>query len=475
MVAALAVALIGISLATLVVTQAIIVSRDAGRDSVRTAEVHAAEAAVDATLLELEGASPCEALANNKTIGSGNNAVRVNVTIEYTDQSGDALDCPAGGTIAGTPYGAMVTATGTPEEEFFGLNPKRVVRAKVVLTPRESTGTSVSSAIFSGAGLDVNANFDLEPSVVGENGDIWVNDGDWTCKHGVSVSGSLYIVQGGADFDNHGCVIKGDLWVQYDWKSKNNFSYNSVEGDVTIRQGNAIPQHPNTGVGGNVLIGGTVTSNSLLVGGTFEENVVGIPNLLPIAFPTLEYDITDWTPEFDDFGATEFKAHAGLSDECQIGSKTITIPATTKPAVYDLRHCDLETKNKGSIILRADTVLFVEAFHGSNRLNISSVPGEAFTLYLIVPSDNSTNGNLVFSANSTVEPPTEIFLYTPKVVEFKNNTYTYGQIYAGEVDLTAHQKFFYAPAELPTDVLVVGEVEAAEGSEVELVFKQEHF
>ena len=475
MVAALAVALIGISLATLVVAQAIVVSRDAGRDSVRTAEVHAAEAAVDATLLELESASPCDAAVNDTLLGSGNDAVRIVVEIAYTDQAGDALDCPSGGTIAGTPYGAMVTATGAPEEEFFGLNPERVVRAQVALTPRESTGTSVNNAVYSAVGLDVHANFDLLPSVAGDIGDIWINDGDWTCKHGVSVTGNLYLPQGSANFDNHGCVVLGDLWAQYDWTSSNNKSYNSVEGNVTLRQGNADARFNNTGVGGNVLLGGEVVAGSLQVGGTFEENVVGIPNLAPIDMPDLKYEIAKWTADgFLDRDANDFKAATGLSDECDIGSKTITIPATTQKTVYDLRHCDLETANKGSINLIADTVLYVEAFHGGNKFNVTSVGG-AFTLYLIVPSDNTTNGDLIFHANTNVIPPTEIFLYTPKVIEFKNKTTTYGQMYAGEVDLTAHQTFYYAPAELPTDVLVVGAAEDVPGSEVELIFKQEHF
>ncbi len=79
LVVAIAIAVIGIALSTIVVSQAIVVMQDASRDRLRTVEIHAAEAALDATLKSLESTTPCD---GTMTVGDG----VTGVTRGYSDR-----------------------------------------------------------------------------------------------------------------------------------------------------------------------------------------------------------------------------------------------------------------------------------------------------------------------------------------------------------------------------------------------------
>src|SRR5450756_401974 len=86
LIAALAVAFIGMALAMVVVTQAILTSNDSGRDRARTVQVHGAEGAVDATFAALEIGTPCRWPATGTSlISTAPDQTGVSVTIRYYD------------------------------------------------------------------------------------------------------------------------------------------------------------------------------------------------------------------------------------------------------------------------------------------------------------------------------------------------------------------------------------------------------
>ena len=110
LVSAMGVALIGITVASLVIIQTVVASSDSGRDRLRTSEVHSAEAAIDATMAELEVSTPCGAPSFSPLrMGSGSQETQVTVTIQYYDASG-AITCNAG-VPARMPSRAVVQAT----------------------------------------------------------------------------------------------------------------------------------------------------------------------------------------------------------------------------------------------------------------------------------------------------------------------------------------------------------------------------
>ncbi len=82
LVAAMGVALIGIMFSIVVVTVAIMVTRDSARDRVRTAEIHAAESQLDTSILALTTVP--RARSPTRPIGQGNNAVSVSTSRSST-------------------------------------------------------------------------------------------------------------------------------------------------------------------------------------------------------------------------------------------------------------------------------------------------------------------------------------------------------------------------------------------------------
>ena len=144
LVMAMGVALLGIMVAGIVITMTIIAANDSGRDRVRTAEVHTAEAAVDTTMAILETTTPCPGPAfSGITYGSGPEASTVAVTIEYTKENalGATVDLTCiGGLLSDVPSKAVITATSTAVKTQQGLQPVRTLQAQVNLTPVYSPG-----------------------------------------------------------------------------------------------------------------------------------------------------------------------------------------------------------------------------------------------------------------------------------------------------------------------------------------------
>src|SRR5665647_3662973 len=89
LVAALAVAIIGFALASVVVAQATSVSNDSGRDRARTVQVHGAEGAVDAMYAALETGTPCAwPTTGTSLISTAPDQTGVSVAVNYADATG---------------------------------------------------------------------------------------------------------------------------------------------------------------------------------------------------------------------------------------------------------------------------------------------------------------------------------------------------------------------------------------------------
>lgn len=514
LVAAFAVALIGIGLATLLVTQAIIVARDSGRDSVRTIEIHAAEAGIDAAMLELESSSPCsnsgplEVAWNPLVIGKGTDAVTVEVSITYKDQydaflTSCLVDPDSGANeVDGIPVSAVIRSVATSNVDQFGIQPVRILEAEVNLIPR--IVSNYGAAIFSATNLTSGGGFTLTPVAGGDSGDIWIDSGDFNCNTNVTVEGNVWVVEGGADMQDKDCSINGNLRTRDTVKiTQHPVGAPLVTGNVTTELATADldVQAADTEIGGYVRLGGVVAGaqkGSLVVGSSVTENDGSVPHLESVGLPQIYYKTADkaqWVSEgFTNKTRAQFitdvvAATSGIkgswsgTDGCTIGktesgNKAIVLD---KKAVYDLSDCPggFVGKNGAGIELKSDAVLIVSSFTANvTGLKLTSGDGAKHTLYIIVPvstdSGSYVSGDITLGNSTQMSAPAEIFIYSPNRVEIYNNTTTRGQVYGGEVVLNAQGKDFeYSPTTLDfLQVLLQLELES-QGSSVELTAKHE--
>ncbi|SEI86433.1 hypothetical protein [Demequina mangrovi] len=487
LVAAMGIALIGMMVATIVITQTIYAVNDSGRDRTRTAEVHSAEAALDATLAELEVASPCSAPSFSPiTYGDGASATEVVVTIAYSDDSGPLTAC-TDDVIDGLPSHAVVTAVATPVNPVPGVDPERKVVAEVNLEPHISL--SEDAAIFTASDLYTGTGFSLSPALLASSADVWIDDGDWTCQNGSQLNGSLISPQGSITFSNANCRVEGDIWVQNDFKiHQPPADGEAAGGDLTVRSGSLYNYRPFS-IGQDILVGGSHgTAQAVTAGGTIEYNVgaANIRDVAPVGLPEIEYVPADWISEgFTVASKTDFinavkaswpdakNGELNKADDCEFsnngGNPAIVLPATK--TLYDLRTCDVKLQNNITIELYADTVIFLKSYTSTNNIVIKSGDGGAHKFWAIVPHSNGT-GTIRTHSPVSIVAPVESFWYTPGDLFLHNSSQFRGQVYGGDVDVHAAAGFEYTNVGVP-GVELVSAATLDEGFVVEIVNKRE--
>ncbi len=485
LVMAMGVALLGIMVAGVVVTMTITAANDSGRDRVRTAEVHSAEAAVDTTMAILQATTPCPGPAfSGLTYGSGPEASTVVVEIKYLKKTATStieLTC-SGGLLSDVPTQAIISATSTAVIAQQGLQPVRTLEAKVNLTPVYSPGAK--AAIFSANGLGTSASFHLEPGTPGESSNVWIDSGDWTCKGGssqIKTVGSVFLPGGSLDLQNN-CVVDGDVWVQNNLTTSSSSESNAVSGSMTVRSGNLNLSKAITINGAARLGGATDTDLTALGGITANMGAAAIPNLTSVGLPQIEWSQASWEGEgftyqtAADFGARMDASWGGSNSPCDSWNKSTPIALPTGKTVYYLPSSCPGTIDikKGALELHGDTAIFLNGLSVTQTFTVTSVGG-SHKLWIIVPYSAPSTGSRSLDSNSTsitFDANTEAFLYAPGLVSMNPHGNYRGQIYGGTVDLKNDSDMVYENVGVP-GVDLGASTSSIVGFEVELVNKRE--
>ncbi|WP_291382155.1 hypothetical protein [Demequina sp.] len=491
LVMAMGVALLGIMVAGVVVSMTIIAANDSGRDRVRTAEIHSAEAAVDTTMAILQGpTTPCPGPAfSGLTYGSGPEASTVVVTIDYSkvDAAGVVtnLTCDSSDVLSDVPSLAVISATSTAVNAQQGLQPVRTLEAKVNLTPVYSPGAT--AAIFSANGLGTSAAFHLEPGTPGESSNVWIDSGDWTCKGGssqIKTVGSVFLPAGSLDLQNN-CVVDGDVWTQNNLSTSASSESNAVSGSITVRSGNLSLSKAIT-INGSALLGGATDTNLTALGGiTANVGASAIPNLTSVGLPQIEWTPATWIAEgftvktAADFGVRMDASWSGPdgNSPCNSWNDSTPIALPTGKTVYDLPSSCPGTIDikKGALALYGDTAIFLNGLSVTTSFTVTSGDGAPHKLWIIVPYSAPTTGSRGLESNSTsivFDANIEAFLYAPGTVSMNPHGNFRGQIYGGTVDLKNDSDMVYENVGVPGVDLGAG-TSSIIGFDVELVNKRE--
>ena len=480
---AMGVALLGMMVASIVVTMTIIAANDSGRDRVRTAEVHSAEAAVDTTMAILQTITPCPSPAfSGMTYGSGPEASTVAVTIDYY-RDATKLTCSSG-FLSDVPTRAVISATSTAVNAQQGLQPVRTLQAQVNLTPVYSPGAK--AAIFSANGLGTSASFHLEPGTPGESSNVWIDSGNWTCKGGssqIKTVGSVFLPAGSLDLQNN-CVVDGDVWTQNNLSTSSASEPNAVSGSITVRSGNLNLSKAIT-INGAALLGGATDTDLTALGGiTANLGAAAIPNLTSVGLPRIEWTPATWTAEgfavktAADFGLRMDASWGGPdgNSPCDSWNDSTPIVLPTGKTVYYLpSSCPgTITIKKGALELHGDTAIFLNGLSVTQTFTVTSVGG-THKLWIIVPYSAPSTGSRGLDSNSTsitFDANTEAFLYAPGSVSMNPHGNFRGQIYGGTVDLKNDSDMVYENVGVP-GVDLGASTSSIVGFEVELVNKRE--
>ena len=504
LVAAIAVAVIGMMLATIVVSQAILVSQDSGSDRVRMVEVHGAEGAVDAVYATLETSTPCAwPTSGTQVVNTAPDKANVSATITYWDASPTPVQLPCvAAVVTGTPAYAVITATTTT-----GGTVQRTMQSKVRLTPLNDA--SHSAAVFAANSIMTTNDFTVESVVPGSTADIWVDSGNVDCNSNVTVDGNLIVVSGTVSISN-ACRITGDLWT------KGKLTVNSPQsGGLQTVGGNALVKANatiagGTKIGGDLKIAGSLSTwgSGPIVGGTTKTGATDIPNYVPVGLPEINYNLPDWTAlsfTLSDWSsAVKAQAQANSStstlatstnpaDRCQVAapdwSLNGTLKSPTTPTIWDTRYCS-QTKfaNGLQLRLRSDLVIFARDFYGTGDITVVSDDGAAHKLWIIVPDGDAppgdgtaqcslrngfTPGNFKVDSGANFQAPITTFIYTPCTIETNNTSAFYGQLYGRSVTLRNSMTMMFVPMGVPGVILPSTAPVTTSGYRVDIVFKRE--
>jgi hypothetical protein len=500
LVVALAVAVIGIGLATVVASQAIIVMHDASRDRVRTVEIHSAESALDGTFKVLETGTPCQTTI---AVGTGSQAVNVAVDIAYYSSTAE-LTCTAG-TLSGKPVKAVVTSSAVPTSgNINNAGTQRQIQATVNLVPL--TQPSAGAALFAGGSLGASNSGIIEPIDPAHPVQVWIENSNWNCANTYKIDGDLIVPDGSINMSNS-CLITGNAWAKSGFQASNTVR---ISKNLVVYNG-SLGASNNVYFGGNVSVGGAISdtwswTHGITVKGTVCSTNVGSPcGTLPIythrGLPEVDYKPTDWsgynTKTMTDFGSdvvsqltftNSWAKPQYLSHPCSMDN-TLPDPVIfpSGNATYDLRTCSFSSSNTRTFVLNGDVAIFAKSFTTSNQFLIKSGDGKPHSIWFIVPDGGTANnkieecssrgsytpGNVQFSNQTTIQSPIQIFVYSPCDVTISNDTALIGQIYGRNIQTSNNFHLIYSGMGIPGVDLGGVTTTATGGYAVQIVNKHE--
>lgn len=514
LVAAVAVAVIVVALSTVVVAQAITVSRDSGRDRARTVQVHGAEGLVDALYAELESSTPCAwPTTGVQVVNTAPGTTSVRATIEYWDANGVPLPCTGAGVLNALPAKAVITSNAyATNGTGFGIQPERTMQSEVLMTPHVTP--AYGAAVFSASGAQVTNSAITNPTSPDTPADVWIDSGSVNCNSGGKVNGRLLVPQGGATFSND-CQVTGDVWVRYNFvinQAPSGGAY-SVTGDVTSSNGNANLAN-GVKIGGDLTIRGSITTSGTpapKIDGATTVGVTTIPPLAPVGLPEVLYRPADWAgftvesyPEWIKWNAdgatgsasahtpaatwSTFRAPpASTANQCGQLSKFDygiggPLVSRTTPRIYNAWGCTNGVQMREmDIVLYSDVAIFARSFNLTNTMNIRSGDGLDHRLWLIVPDQTADGfaqctggtGTIDISVSTTTQAHTSVFLYTPCNMNLSNSLTLRGQVYGKQVQLINAVIINYVPMGIPGVIGLGATATTADSYTVDVVYKRE--
>lgn len=504
----IAMAVMGVTttLGVLVVSQAIVTTKDTGRDRARMVQVHGAEGAVDAMYAALETSTPCQWPATGQeVVNTAPDQTGVAVTIKYYDKNNVQLTCNSGTVTGGTASQALITSTAT-STAGLGATSKRTVQAKVLLTPATVTGNG--AAIFAATSAMTTNTFTLSSSVTGVDADLWVDSGNVDCNSAVTVDGNMIVANGTVSISN-ACRVSKTLWTkrQLTINGAHPGGLTTVGGSAYVAGGANATVAGGTKIGKDLLISGSLNtwSPALVVGGVVETGSTRIPVYNQVGLPEVIYNPSDWTgftvADYGGWVRTNAIANNAQNyspartnnsyqtDKCSLSGPDYSLNgplvSPTVPTIFDTRLCGQTKFDNGvEIKLRSDLAIFAKDFYATGNFKVTSYDGLPHKIWIIVPDPdavkdgvaeciNNQSGPIKVDSGTNISSPVSTFMYTPCALETNNTSTFYGQLYGGSVVLRNAMTMQYVSMGIPGVQFPSTAPVSSSGYRVDVVYKRE--
>jgi Tfp pilus assembly protein PilX len=289
MIASLAVAFVVLTLATVVVSQSIHSIETSGYERERLLSINAAEAGTNRWYAYLQTTptvnmsthAGCDAATGKLTLSevvqSGPAAAAFNAVATFYAADGTTTMSCATFNDTTFPSFAKIRSTGT-----INGAPNRTIETYVRLTPNFG---GFGAAIMAINGTTITNSFTINGNS-GNDGDIYILNGDFRVTNSMTLSGNVYVPNGTAQLENT-ATVKGNVWANGNVTLQNGAT---IQGDALSTSGDISGSGT---INDDATAGGTVNPAGLSIGGIVTSGVQ-MPAVPTQTFPQITANTAPW-------------------------------------------------------------------------------------------------------------------------------------------------------------------------------------
>ena len=456
MIMALAVSFIVLLLSTVVIAQSIHSLESSGYDRERLLSVNAAEAGTNHWYAFLETTAPVDMAADGGCDG-GTGAL----TISDIVQSGPSA---AAFTSVGTFYAADGTTvmscssfTDTTYPSFVKVestgtingSPNRTIETYVRLTPNFG---GFGAAILAVNGATITNNFTVTGNS-GNDGDVYILNGDLVISNGMTLYGNVYVPTGSAEFQNN-TVVKGSIWARDDVDIENPAT---IEGAALSSEGDIVGSGF---INDDATAAGDVDSANLTIGGIVTE-FVSMPDVPSQTFPQITSSTAAWITA--GYTLVDYSANPGATKCLKARDwikNTWASSGVTNALIRIDQTCTFTPPNNETYSLPGHLgILSDGGFNLSQRSTWNGTSGSIKHLHFISVYSASCPGttkDISVGNNTNFNSFTQVSFYTPCHASMSNQNAFAGQVLARDVTIGNNFKMSYKPVLVPGITGVTG-------------------
>jgi hypothetical protein len=456
MILSISVAFVVLILSTVVVAQSIHSLDASGYDRERLLSINAAEAGTNHWYAYLQttpslsmAVDPgCDAGTGQLTIAdvvqSGPSAAAFDsVGTFYAADGTTEMNCSA---FSDTNYPAFarVESTGT-----INGAPARTIETFVRLTPNFG---GFGAAILAVNSPDFQGNFTVNGNS-GNDGDVYVLNGDLNIQNSMTVYGNLYIPFGAAVLDNS-ALVKGNLWARDDVDLENPAT---VEGATLSSEGDIFGSGF---INDDATAAGDVDDSNLTIGGTITE-FVSMPDVPTQEFPVITSSTAAWLTA--GYTLVDLSTATGAT-KCEQANDWIrnrwASSGVTNALIRIDETCTFTTDNNATYTVRGNLgILSDGGFNLRLRSTWNGTTGSVKNVHFIsvyTATCSGTTKDITVSNNTTFNSLTNVSFYTPCKATMNNQNSFSGQVLAKDVTIGNLFKVAYKPVLVPGITGVTG-------------------
>jgi Tfp pilus assembly protein PilX len=456
MIIALSVAFVVLLLTTVVIAQSIHSIDSSGYDRERLLSINAAEAGTNEWYAYLQ-TTPALSMAADP----GCNASTGELTISDLVQSGPA---EASFVAAGTFYAAdgstamncstftdsnyptyvKVRSTGT-----INGAPARTIETYVRLTPNDG---GFGAAILAVNGTTITNNFTINGNS-GNDGDIYILNGNFRVTNGMTLYGNIYVPHGTAQLENNS-VIKGNVWANGTVTLQNPAT---IQGDALSSTGNV------TGAGfinEDATAAGDVVETNLTIGGIVTENVT-MPSVPTQTFPQITSSTGSWIASGYTLVDLSTSTGSTLCAKARdwIKNRWATSGITNALIRIDTTCTFANNNNDVFTIYGHLAILSDGGFNLNQQSTWNGTVGTIKNIHFISVYSSTCSGttkDITVSNNTNFNSYTNVSFYTPCRATMNNQNAFSGQVLSKDITLGNNFKMAYKPVLVPGITGVTG-------------------